>query len=302
MKQFKRTISVVLALLMILGAFTALPVSAAQIDESENQSTGSSSDEGVVFITDEAELRGFASRVNNGDSMKNKTVYLYAPITLTGEWTPIGTEEHPFEGTFDAECYPIDILSIHTDSDYCGFFGYNMGTVLNLIVRNVAIEGKQYVGSIAGYSKWGTLQCCVNEGGTVSGERYVGGLVGEGSGSIYNCYNKCTVSATGDNVGGIIGSLGAVMNNVANYASVTGRNRVGGLAGQTAPMSYNSITSSFSDGGGVTITGNDQVGGIVGIMTHLGLPFGIARIALLFAVITASAALSVMQEKAPVIV
>ena len=264
MKQFKRTISVVLALLVILGAFTALPVSAAQIDESENQSTGSSSDEGVVFITSEAELRGFADRVNSGDSMKNKTVYLYAPITLTGEWTPIGTEEHPFEGTFDAECYPIDNLSIHTDSDYCGFFGYNRGTVLNLIVRNVAIEGKQYVGSIAGYSKWGTLQCCVNEGGTVSGENYVGGLVGEGSGSIYNCYNKCTVSATGDNVGGIIGSLGAVMNNVANYASVTGRNRVGGLAGQTAPMSYNSITSSFSDGGGVTITGNDQVGGIVG--------------------------------------
>ena len=153
MKQFKRTISVVLALLVILGAFTALPVSAAQIDESENQSTGSSSDEGVVFITSEAELRGFADRVNSGDSMKNKTVYLYAPITLTGEWTPIGTEEHPFEGTFDAECYPIDNLSIHTDSDYCGFFGYNRGTVLNLIVRNVAIEGKQYVGSIAGYSK-----------------------------------------------------------------------------------------------------------------------------------------------------
>ena len=82
---------------------------------------------------------------------------------------------------------------------------------MNLIVRNVAIEGKQYVGSIAGYSKWGTLQCCVNEGGTVSGENYVGGLVGEGSGKIYNCYNKCTVSATGDNVGGILGSLGGVI-------------------------------------------------------------------------------------------
>ena len=132
MKQFKRTISVVLALLVILGAFTALPVSAAQIDESENQSTGSSSDEGVVFITSEAELRGFASRVNNGDSMKNKTVYVAQG--KSNEFTyyrqecnieinrMVGSSSAPFSGRYDGDGYTLTFNTTTSDATGCAPF------------------------------------------------------------------------------------------------------------------------------------------------------------------------------------
>ena len=45
-------------------------------------------------ITDEAGLKAIANDLNGN-------YVLAADITLTGQWTPLGTEASPFTGTFD---------------------------------------------------------------------------------------------------------------------------------------------------------------------------------------------------------
>lgn len=56
-----------------------------------------------LTITTEAELRAFVANVNNGTYDSNDvTVYLANDIELKeGDWTPIGTSDHPFKGHFE---------------------------------------------------------------------------------------------------------------------------------------------------------------------------------------------------------
>jgi Divergent InlB B-repeat domain/FG-GAP-like repeat/Putative peptidoglycan binding domain len=74
--------------------------------------------------------------------------------------------------------------------------------------------------------------------GNVSGDNYVGGLVGDMSGvspisSIDRSYSSGAVSGNGEFVGGLVGDLegGNLLNNSFNAGSVSGGSDVGGLAG-----------------------------------------------------------------------
>ena len=58
MKQLKKALSVFLQLVLILSAFSVLPVSAARLDESVQDSTAMGKD--IQWIVDEAQLRDFA--------------------------------------------------------------------------------------------------------------------------------------------------------------------------------------------------------------------------------------------------
>lgn len=63
MKQFKKALSVFLQLVLILSAFSVLPVSAARLDESVQDSTAMGKD--IQWIVDEAQLRDLAEICNN---------------------------------------------------------------------------------------------------------------------------------------------------------------------------------------------------------------------------------------------
>ena len=56
-------------------------------------------------ITDEAGLKAIANGLS-GDYV------LAADITLTGQWTPLGTEASPFTGTFDGGGHSIKGLTV----------------------------------------------------------------------------------------------------------------------------------------------------------------------------------------------
>ena len=239
-----------------------LPVSAARLDESVQDSTAMGKD--IQWIVDEAQLRDLAERVNNGETMEGKNFTLGEDITLTQDWTPIGTADHPFKGTFDGFQGIISGLKVSQDDD-CSV-GYNMGVIMNVNVEVETLSGKDYVGAIAGCST-GQIRCCSSRGKTVSGSKCTGGIVGSNTGLVYNCKNECSIVSSGDFTGGIAGYSNGTINYAANNNTVSGNKAVGGIAGYQKNDSLENCVSIN------TISGTEQVGGIVGYCLNANVNF-----------------------------
>lgn len=149
--------------------------------------------------------------INNADDllkMKRKGKYvLKADIDMTGkEWTPVGTYEAPFIGSFDGNGYKIIGLSVTKASEdigisaafkysYCGLFGYaSEATVKNITFENAQINISEtaqnrniYAGILGGYFSKCTL-ADITVSGSVSlvssnHSGYAGGIVGGISGT-----------------------------------------------------------------------------------------------------------------------
>ena len=206
---------------------------------------------------------------------------LTADIDLTGkDWTPIGTDyDNSYTGTFDGGGHTITGLTVTTNDQYAGLFGY-LGNFGNggSTVKNVVMEGIQitcnhrlgYAGGVAGYS-WGTIENC-SVSGSVSGTVSVGGVVGiQRDHSITGCSSSATVKGT-LNVGGVAGQtiFGATL--TACYATgnviieIDPRQNIsgGGLVGFNDGISLlacyatGNVTSTGSG------TGNVHIGGFLG--------------------------------------
>lgn len=129
---------------------------------------------------------------------------------------PIGENEtNAFVGTYNGNSYEINNVNFHTiDGSYVGLFGYNKGTIKNVVVatqykigstsynvtRTEPVSANQtaYFGVLVGYNeKGGVIDNCATAGYYLSGkdgkiygyrnsEVYVGGLVGVNVGAITN--------------------------------------------------------------------------------------------------------------------
>ena len=203
---------------------------------------------------------------------------LTADIDLTGkDWTPIGTDyDNSYTGTFDGGGHTITGLTVTTNDQYAGLFGYlgNFGnggsTVKNLVMEGIQITCNHrlgYAGGVAGYS-WGTIENC-SVSGSVSGTVSVGGVVGiQRDHSITGCSSSATVKGT-LNVGGVAGQtiFGATL--TACYATgnvtieIDPRQNIsgGGLVGFNDGISLlacyamGNVTSTGSSTGNVHIFG-----------------------------------------------
>ncbi|MFO8050482.1 MAG: PKD domain-containing protein [Thermoplasmatota archaeon] len=152
-----------------------------------------------------------------------------------------GTSLNTFTGSLDGNGYNITGLFINrSGTDYQGLFGYidTGGVVKNVILIDSEITGNSYVGGMVGSNKGTVSNCCnvgnVSADGTshLSGF-YVGGIVGENEGgTIFTCHARGNVSG-GIGVGGLIGfnSGGGTLTNCSATVSVNGDNSVGGLVG-----------------------------------------------------------------------
>src|SRR4030042_1427707 len=134
-----------------------------------------------------------------------------------------------FAGVFDGNDHIVSHLTINSES-YLGLFG-SLGwpaEVKNLGVVDVNIVGSgSYIGGLAGESYGGTVTSCYSTG-AVSGDRYVGGLVGGGS-ALTSCYSTTVVRGTSC-VGGLVG-FGGDMTNCYSTGVVRGDSTRGGLGG-----------------------------------------------------------------------
>ena len=228
--------------------------------------------QGNYTVTSAEGLKNIAKLVNDGNTGIDIT--LTGNITLTGDWTPIGTSiSNAYKGTFDGGGHTITGLTVTTSDQYAGLFGYigSGGTVKDVTLEEVKIESNNdmsAVGGVAGRS-YGTLENC-SVSGSVSGSGIAGGVVGyQSDGFLTGCSSSATVNAGGV-AGGVAGLTDSGATLTACYATgdVTlesinsGGNFVGGVVGSNtsctlkACYAWGSVTGSGS--------GTIYVGGVTG--------------------------------------
>jgi hypothetical protein len=188
----------------------------------------------MSVISTAAQLAQFAWLVNHGETYAGRTVSLANDIDLAAhEWVPAGTNPDTcFEGSFDGAGFTVrNILIDQPGADYQGLFGCvgTTGAASNLTVADLEIDGRNYVGGIAGYVFGSITDCAAEAPGTVSGSDNVAGVAGVAHGAVSNCSNSSAVS--GSHVGGILSRLasGGTLLNSENRGSVTGTAGAGGI-------------------------------------------------------------------------
>ena len=224
-------------------------------------------------------LLNIAKLVNGGKTDINIT--LDKNIDLTGkDWTPIGTDyDNAYTGTFDGGGHTITGLTVTTNDQYAGLFGYlgkfgKFCTVKNVVMDGIQITCNHRLGSaggVAGYSRAVTIENC-SVSGSVSGTMRAGGVVGGlNGGSITGCSSSATVKGT-LNVGGVAGETNSGATMAACYATgnvtieIDPINNIlgGGLVGFNA---RGSVLACYATGN-VTSTGSStgyvQIGGFLG--------------------------------------
>ncbi len=249
----------------------------------ENGSTITiSSPEGLAWLT--SVVNGLNSQTAN--DLAGKTVTLTGNIDISGhDWTPIGTKEKSFKGTFNGNNKSISELTINlTDINsetYLGLFGYAESATVKDLNISGSITGKAaknndnfkfYAGGIMAYGKDISIDNCHNSVGiSIEGDinttnsklqSYVGGIIGEwlNKGNISNCSNRVeikTVYGGSSHCGGIVAcSMVDIVNdfgyikNCFNTGNVkvhnpSGESHIGGIIGT---QNLSQIENSFSIG------------------------------------------------------
>ncbi|TDB19426.1 fimbrillin family protein [Phocaeicola dorei] len=231
---------------------------------------------GSYTVTSADGLINVAELVNGGKTDINIT--LGKNIDLTGKgWTPIGTNyEKRYKGTFDGRGHTIKGLTVTTNDQFVGLFGYldRAGTVKNVVMEGIQITSNHVLmsgntGGVVGYS-WGTIENC-SVSGSVSGTNCVGGVVGgqQSSGSIIGCSSSATVKGT-RHVGGVVGekwgtmtacyATGNVTLEINSPQDLSGGGVVGLNGGSTVLACY--ATGNVNSKG--RSTGNVHIGGLFG--------------------------------------
>ena len=230
---------------------------------------------GSYTVTSADGLMNVAELVNGGKTDINIT--LDKNIDLTGKgWTPIGTNyEKRYKGTFDGRGHTIKGLTVTTNDQFVGLFGYldKAGTVKNVVMEGIQITSNHVLmsgntGGVVGYS-WGTIENC-SVSGSVSGTNCVGGVVGsQKAGSIIGCSSSAIVKGT-RYVGGVAGekwgtmtacyATGNVTLEINSPQDLSGGGVVGLNGGSTVLACY--ATGNVNSKG--SNTGNVHIGGLFG--------------------------------------
>lgn len=197
------------------GSFRLGVRASAAIAQETPDGTGSS--DNPYLIDTAGKLYWFAARVNSGyprssarltdDIVVNSNVLDESGNLKSGSfepWTPIGTEDNVYSGTFDGNGHTISGLYFNDhNADNVGLFGV-IGTYSNSTTSHWPVSisyvgildsyfnGRNNVGSLCGYFKSdvnenGTVKGCYSMG-SVSGTANVGGIVGNSEVEVENSY------------------------------------------------------------------------------------------------------------------
>ena len=164
----------------------------------------------------------------------------------------------------------LDNVDITAGSNVGAIAGENRGTIENCSVSGkvAGSSDNSYVGSIAGWHYGGIITDC-HSSATVEGKAYVGGIAGQSKASITACYSTGNVTATKNNTncsfaGGVVGlnNNGAILTACYATGNVKGDgNYVGGVVGDNSSI----VTACYHAMGDVTgASGSTSTGGVVG--------------------------------------
>ncbi len=143
-----------------------------------------------------------------------------------------------------------------------GLVGSNSGIIYNCISANSVVSGDdKAVGGLVGrhmhiYRPDFEIHYCYATG-SVSADRWVGGVVGVNMGPISKCGSSSSVLGNNE-VGGLVGYNNSTIRNCHSTGSISGTTYVGGLAGRNRYR----ISDCYSQS---SVLGNSRVGGLVGL-------------------------------------
>ena len=251
-KQVHKSNWLVMMLLLVMAIL--MPYGGVWAQTASQPSEGDGKTGNPYIITKAEELAWFRDQVNSGNNficakisddvevIDMSTVCHAADESQNLEelsWKPIGKNDYGYQyrGTFDGNGKTITNLYINASQNNVGLFGYTMeGTIKNLTFEYANVTNtKTYTGILVGYANNSNLQNIkISNTCQIKGGKETGGIAGDFWGNAYNC---------------------------VNYATVQGKERVGGLLGYCTAK-YSSITTC-ANYGNVTATGTDA-GGLVG--------------------------------------
>ncbi len=227
--------------------------------------------DGAYTVSDAQGLVNIAEDINNGTVDADATIELTGDIDLNdlttrataSNWTPVGTSEKPFTGTFDGKGYTIKNLTL-VESEakegkaYIGFFGYAKdATIKNVAFENVYINipcldidhSQGHIGAVAG---------------SLEGTSTIENVTVKGDINVYATQNangasRVAVVAGGNSSGNVTMKNVHVIANEGSY--LIANNNTGALAGQLqGKMVFENCSSN------INVTANKFfAGGLVGI-------------------------------------
>ena len=244
-------------------------------------SSGNGEVDSPYIITTAEELKWFRDEVNRGrnnicakiadnvEVIDMSTVCHAADKSQNLEevsWEPIGNTTNKYMGTFDGNNKTITNLYINANQEYSGLFGYTfISTIKNLTFVNANVTNTNSItGILVGYGYGGTYQNIMTSTSCeVNGGDGTGGIAGKLAGNAYNCVNYATVQGK-EQVGGLFSSYDSSksITACANYGKVTASSLwVGGLVGY-----FNGGTiqdcANYGD-----VKGTNRVGGMAGFVS-----------------------------------
>lgn len=241
-------------------------------------SSGNGEVDSPYIITTAEELKWFRDEVNRGrnnicakiadnvEVIDISTVCHAADKSQNLEevsWEPIGNTTNKYMGTFDGNNKTITNLYINANQKYSGLFGYTfISTIKNLTFVNANVTNtNSFTGILVGYGYGGTYQNIMT---SISCEVYggdgTGGIAGKLAGNAYNCVNYATVQGK-EQVGGLFSSYDSStsITACANYGKVTASSQwVGGLVGYFGSGTIQDC-ANYGD-----VKGTERVAGMAG--------------------------------------
>ena len=294
----KRILSILLTLCMVL---CIVPTSVFAEGETAGtvDITGRGTQDDPYLIYTAEGLKAFRDKANGGEryafaTLMNDIVLNDGTFDADGnytatdgsaaepeKWTPIGTDNNQYRGTFDGNGKTVKGLYVNTGGDEpVGLFGSTGGPNIKNLTVDGCVVGKDWAGGILGFSHGGVIENCTNNASVtvanLDSDRHacVGGIAGVTHAKLIGCGNtgKITVKNVAQiaNVGGIVGcqnnpSWNAIYDcyNTGDVGGEAGILYLGGIAGGIAQ----GVISNCYSTGKLDSTGSTTVflGGIVGL-------------------------------------
>jgi len=289
---FKQIFSFTLAILMaimIIPKSESLTVSAGSPTPTVWDGTiaisfdgGDGTEANPYLIATGSQLAYLAQQVNNVNSFSNGKYFRmtsdivlndtsnwgnWSTVAPAHEWTAIGDFTRKFYGIFDGDGHTVSGIYINKTSNLNqGLFGFSYGTIKNIGVINIYINGYQAIAGVCGYNISGTISNCYNTATVNASHGYTGGVVGYNNtgGTITGCYNTGAISGTNNSVdntcvGGVVGRNLSVVSNCYNTGAVSSNYKTtGGVVGGNE----GSITNCYNTG--TVVSTSQTVGGVSG--------------------------------------
>ncbi len=247
-KAFKKITSVVLAFIMTLGICT-VAFAADEIPE------------GCIPVYTAEDFNNIRNNLSGKYILMNDI-----DLSVYENWVPIGTNDEPFTGEIDGNCFSVNNLSLKSDSETeetnnLGLFGFvNSASIGNLNLKNTVIYvdfpyySVYYIGSVAAYCSDSKVYSCKANGMinvVAGGDIYSGGIVGyiddrNSTTEISDCTSEMGIDIVGKDesffkpevikytyVGGIVGfaDTGVIINRCINNCDISVNSINAGITG-----------------------------------------------------------------------